>query len=283
MDGAPDYGSSWADSAGPWRASQIQEGEQVELCDGHRIDCMSAGGRHGETHLVGAMVLRSDPAVEHAGVDIGIAFNDGKNLRSPDVSVGVDMSAPGWTEQVPPLAVEYADEYQNEIQLTKKIGELHAIGTRVIWVVRLVGPLRVEVHEPGKPMRLVGAEGTLTAPGILQNPVPVRALVDGSVALETALANLLGRSGYRSLEEVREEGHKAGRKEGHKAGHKEGSEAAHAEALAQLREEVLAEIAERGWILPAPLQARVAAADFTTLLRWLRQCARAGDVEAALR
>ena len=266
-DGAPDYGGSWGDSPGPWRADQIHEGEQVELSDGRRIDCMSAGGRHGETHLVGALVLRSDPAVEHAGIDIGISFNDGKNLRAPDLSVGVDMSAPGWTEKVPPLAVEYADHSQDEVQLGKKIGELLAIGTRMIWVVRLVGPLRVEVHEPGKPVRIVDADGQLTAPGILQNPVPVRALIDGQIALETTLDNLLARKGYRDLEAVRDEGRDEGRQEDR----------------IELRDALLAEIGERGWSLPAPLQARIAAADFTTLLRWLRRCTRAGDVEAALR
>jgi hypothetical protein len=259
----PDYGGSWGEP-GPWRADQIQEDERVELSDGHRVDCMGAGGRHGETHMAGAMVLRSDPAVEHAGIDIGIAFNGGKNLRAPDLSVGADMSAPGWTDKAPPLAVEYADHHQDEVQLKKKIGELLGIGTRMIWVVRLVGPLRVEVHEVGKAVRIVGADGQLTAPGILQNPVPVRALIDGAIALEATLDNLLARKGYRSLEAVREE--------------------VRAEGLAELREALHAELAERGWSVPAPLQARIAACvDSATLLRWLRQSARAGDLEAALR
>lgn len=47
-------------------------------------------------------------------------------------------------------------------------------------------PLRVEVHAPGKPVRVVGAEDELTAPGILANPVPVRALVDTNAATVAA-------------------------------------------------------------------------------------------------
>lgn len=273
-DGTPshsEYGSSWADAPGPWRADQVAEGEQVELCDGHRVDCMSAGGRHGETHLVGALVLRSDPAVEHAGIDVGISFNDGKNLRAPDLSVGADMSRPGWTDQVPPLAVEYADQSQNETQLLKKIGELLAIGTRVIWVVRLVGPLRVEVHEPGEPVRIVGADGELTAPGILKNPVPVRALIDGQAALEATLANLLARKGYAGLDAIREEGVQQGVQQGLDA------------AREQLHARLQTILAARGWTPPPPLQARITGADFATLLRWLEQSLVAGDLEAALR
>ncbi len=270
-----DYGGTWAEP-GPWRADQIQEGERVELSDGHRVDCMGAGGRHGETHMAGAMVLRSDPAVEHAGIDIGIAFNGGKNLRAPDLSVGADMSEPGWTDRAPPLAVEYADHHQDEVQLKKKIGELLGIGTRMIWVVRLVGPLRVEVHEVGKAVRIVGADGELTAPGILQNPVPVRALIDGAIALEATLDNLLARKGYRDLEAVREEARGAAREAGEDAGTQK--------AEAKVRSSLLAAISRRGWSVPPPLRARIAAcADLDTVLRWLEQCADARYLEAALR
>ena len=48
--------------------------------------------------------------------------------------------------------------------------------SRLVWVVRLVGPRRVEIHEKGRRMRLARPGGDLLAPGILQNPVPVLAL-----------------------------------------------------------------------------------------------------------
>lgn len=93
-------------------------------------------------------------------------------------AVGLDLDMPGWSGKAPPLAIEYAGAGQDEDELARKIGELHGLGTRAIWVVRLTGPLRVEIHEPGVAVRLVDADGTLTAPGILANEVPVRALID---------------------------------------------------------------------------------------------------------
>ncbi len=46
--------------------------------------------------------------------------------------------------------VEYADTGQDEADLATKIQELLAAGTRHIWVVRLTGPRRVEIHETGR-------------------------------------------------------------------------------------------------------------------------------------
>jgi hypothetical protein len=50
----------------------------------------------------------------------------------------------------------------------------------------------------------------LTAPGILQNPVPVDALYDRQAAHAVTLRNLLQRQGYRDLDEVRGEGRQEG-------------------------------------------------------------------------
>ena len=71
---------------------------------------------------------------------------------------------------MPPLAVEYADRGQDEAELQAKLGELLERGIQYIWVVRLTGPLRVEVYSPGQKMQIVPADGELRAPGVLQNP-----------------------------------------------------------------------------------------------------------------
>ncbi len=104
------------------------------------------------------------------------------------------------------MAVEYADVGQDEEKLREKIADLLDAGTLFVWVVRLTGPRRVEVHEHGKDMRCVAPGGTLTAPGILRNPVPVDALWDVRAADRVALRNLLQRAGYDSLDAVRAEG-----------------------------------------------------------------------------
>ena len=107
---------------------------------------------------------------------------------------------------VPPLAVEYADTGQDEADLKTKIRELLEAGTQWIWVVRLHGPRRVEIHEPGKPERLAHSGDDLEAPGVLRNPVPVDALYDWDVGSRVTLRNLLQRQGYDDLEAVRAEG-----------------------------------------------------------------------------
>ncbi|MSP62090.1 MAG: hypothetical protein EXR72_17500 [Myxococcales bacterium] len=122
--------------------------------------------------------------------------------------------APGWILGVPPLAVEYAGTGQDESELQAKIGALIGAGTRFVWVVRLVGPRRVEVHERDRPVRIVGPGESLVAPGVLRNPVPIEALFERAVAHRMTLRNLLQREGYESLDEVREEGLARGERAG---------------------------------------------------------------------
>jgi hypothetical protein len=159
-------------------------------------------------------VLGSDPAVKEAGVDPGYTFGGGKYLRAPDVGVGNVPNKPGWIEGVPEIAVEYASVGQDEDQLQLKISELLTFGTRYVWVVRLVGPRRVEVYTRGQPVFTATPGQSLTAPGILQNPVRVEALYDPEAAHEATLRNLLQRRGVESLEEALA----ASRKEGTDAG-----------------------------------------------------------------
>ncbi|MBK9264810.1 MAG: Uma2 family endonuclease [Polyangiaceae bacterium] len=197
---------------GPFTADQIRAGDPYELSNGHPIYCLPTGRRGGRANLTGGSVLETDPAVKSAGVDVGFSDNP-KHLRAPAVSVGDFEDAPGWATEAPPLAVEYADRGQDEADLQAKIREVFEGGTQHVWIVRLHGPRRVEVHTRDMPMRLARYGDVLTAPGILQNPVPVEALFDREAAHEATLRNLLQRKGFASLEAVREEGKLEGKLE----------------------------------------------------------------------
>jgi hypothetical protein len=83
------------EAPGPFRAHQIRDGDPYELSDGHAIRCMTAGERHARANLEGGRVLATDPAVNGAvGVDAGFSFNGDRNLRPPDLSVGVGTHHP---------------------------------------------------------------------------------------------------------------------------------------------------------------------------------------------
>jgi Uma2 family endonuclease len=192
------------ESPGPFRAEQISPGDPYELSNGHLVPCLPAGGWEGRAASVGGSVLASDPAVQDVGVEVGFSPSP-EILRAPDISVGEIPDQPGWVLGVPPLAVEYADTGQDEADLQIKIRELFSAGTRYLWVVRLTGPRRVEVHQPGQAMRTLHPGEQLTAPGVLANPIPVEALYDREAARRVIFSNLLQREGYASLEEVRAE------------------------------------------------------------------------------
>jgi hypothetical protein len=199
---------------GPFRADQIRAGDYYELSDGHAIECSPAGRNHAGKNVSWAEILDTDPDVEWSGVDAGYSPESG-TLRAPDVAVGGSSDGPdGWIAGSPPLAVEYAGAGQEEPKLQARIADLLAADTRFVWVVRLIGPQRVEVYEPEKPVRTLVMGEMLRAPGILRNPVPVEALFDRSAAHEVALRNLLQRRGYEGLDSVREEGHAEGRARG---------------------------------------------------------------------
>ena len=149
-----------------------------------------AGGRHGKEQLVGALPLATDPAVQDAGIDVGYALDE-QTLRAPDIAIGNVPAAPGWVRGAPLLAVEYADRGTDEEDLQRKIEELLGAGTRAVWVVRLLGPRRVDVHAAGSAPVTVPAGGLLEAEGILSRPIPVDALFDRARAREVALDNLL--------------------------------------------------------------------------------------------
>lgn len=201
-------------------ADQIREGDRFEVSNGHRIEMCPAGARGSRANLVGASVLDTDPAVKSASIDTGFSPTP-KTLRAPDIAVGDIPDAPGWVRGTPPLAVEYADTGQDEVQLQKKIKEFFAASTEYVWVVRMEEPRRVDVYKRGAPMRTVRT-GFLSAPGILKNRVPVAALYDREAAHEATLRNLLQRKGYKSLEDVEEKGLKKGLREGNKRGRQEG-------------------------------------------------------------
>ncbi len=239
-------------SRGPVQADEIREGDPYELSQGRPIQCFPAGGRGSQATGAGYQALESDPAVEEVGIDTGYSPRSDV-LRAPDVAVGNVPDRPGWVKGVPLLAVEYADTGQDEQQLAVKIRELLEAGTKLVWVVRLVGPRRVEVHEAGKEVWTAHPGDELRAPGILENPVPVAALFDRKVAREVAFRNQLQRRGYASLEAIQAEGE-----------------------VAALRTSVLDVFDARGIAVDADARAALAAeSDPRVLRRWLRQAATA--------
>lgn len=160
-------------------------------------------------NALGASVVGSDPAVKQFGVDAGYSPRPDM-LRAPDVSVGNVPDEPGWIRGVPSLAIEYADVGQDEEKLQEKIADLIGAGTKFLWVVRLIGPRRVDVHRPGERMVTLLPGDLLTAPGVLKNPVPVEALYDKSAADRVTLNNLLQRQGFEDLETVLSQGRDEG-------------------------------------------------------------------------
>jgi Uma2 family endonuclease len=248
-----------ATSHGPFRADQIRPGDRYELSQGHAVWCAPTGGRGARASLVGSAVLGSDPAVESAGLDAGFSPSP-DTLRAPDVAVGNVSDQPGWIPGAPLLAVEYADVGQDEQELADKIRELLAAGTRFVWVVRLVGPRRVEVYTAEQPMQLVHPGEELQAPGVLQNPVPVEALYEPQAGLDATLRNLLQRQGYENLDAVRAE----------------------AEVLA-LRENLLEIFLVRGLAVDEEVRAAVARCqDPAALRRWHRAALTASTAAAVL-
>lgn len=203
--------------AGPYTASDIRPGDPYEVSNGHLVECMGTGQRGARNNAGGTILLGTDPEVRSVGVDAGISPHP-KMLRAPDLVIGDLEDKPGWAVHAPPLAVEYADTGQDEAELRKKIGELLAAGTRLIWVVRQHGPRCVEVHAPGAPVRIARLGEMLEAPGILRNAVPVSALYDPNEAQKLALRNLLQREGYESLQAVKDEGHRQGLDDGRRQG-----------------------------------------------------------------
>ncbi|WP_437308551.1 hypothetical protein [Sorangium sp. So ce388] len=155
----------------PVTADQLRPGDPYELSEGHPVTCIPTGRRGARSNLVGGEVLDTDPAVEAAGVDVGVSPRP-TMLRAPDIVVGNIPDEPGWAIAAPPLAVEYADVGQDEPELQRKIDELLAAGTRWIWVVRLHGTRRVEVHEAAPGAREAAAPGAreAAAPAALAAP-----------------------------------------------------------------------------------------------------------------
>jgi Uma2 family endonuclease len=257
---------------GPFRADQLPPNSRYELSDGHPIQCAPAGGRHANAHERGARSVATDPIVKESGIDAGYSPDAG-TLRAPDVSVGHVPDKPGWVKGAPPLAIEYADTGQDEADLRLKVSELLRAGTRYVWVVRLTGVRRVEVHTPDRPMRTLLPGSYLEAPGILKNRVLVEALYDETAANEAALTNLVQRKGYDSFEAAlaasEEKGKIEGKIEGKQEGKQEGREEGRAEAKADA---LLKLVASRGWTLTTRQHARIRECrDVERLDRWFER------------
>ena len=154
----------------------------------------------------------------YCGADVGVTLSD-DTMVAPRCTVarrGDDSR--GWTKVVPPLAVEIAGVGRYEKSLQKKNPKLLESGTRYLWVVGLEGEQRVEVHEPGREMRVAHRVELLSAPEVLHNDVPVDVFFDDALARKLRLRNLMQLLGYDSYESAvqkwKEEGHAEGRAEG---------------------------------------------------------------------
>ncbi len=256
---------------GPFRVDQVGENDRYELSEGHALYCAPAGPRHGRPHVVGALPLASDPAVDDIGAEVGHALGE-HTLRAPDLSVGDLGEGEGtWSTKAPPLAVEYAAQGQDEADLQTKIRQLLAAGTRLVWVVRLVGPRRVDVYEAGQPVRSKGPGERLEAPGVLKNAPLVEALYDREASFEQALQNLLERKGYAGLDAVLAEGEATGEARGRAAGRLEGEAKGKAAALVTV-------LAARGLAVDGATRARIdACLDGARLDRWLARALTAAS------
>ena len=237
---------------GPFRVEHLRPGDPYELSDGHAIVSEPGGRRHGGRNLVGAAAIASDPAVEEAGVDVGFTLDE-RTLRAPDVAVGNVADEAGFAAGAPALAVEYVEPGSDDRDLERKIAQLLEAATQVVWVVRLGGERRVEVHRADQPMVVKGRGEELAAPGILRNPIPVDALYDRRVAHRVELQNLLQREGYESLDAVRAEGATRG-------------------ALEQARAAIRRILEVRGIAIGAPQASAIEGChDFGTLDAWQRR------------
>jgi Putative restriction endonuclease len=210
----------------PTRIDELRDGDPYELSDGRLIYCPPATQRLGEMRTIAALVLGTDPAVQSMGINVGHALSE-HTLRAPDLSVG-DMSEceSGWAAKAPALGVEYASEGEDEADLQLKIKQLLAGGSRFVWVVRLVGPRRVEVYEPGRAVQTKRSGERLEAPGIVKNAPLVESLYDDDEACKQALQNLLERKGYAGLDAVLAEGRAKALRGGEAEGKAEGLRAA---------------------------------------------------------
>ena len=103
-------------------------------------------------------------------------------------------------------------------------------------------------------MRRYSGGDTLAAPGILRNPVPVRALFDRRTAHRATLRNLLQREGYEDLASVLRAGARKGKAEGKIEGKIEGKVEGKVEALAEALFRVLA---ARGFDVDAETRAHI--------------------------
>jgi Uma2 family endonuclease len=251
---------------GPFRADQLRPGDPYELSDGHAIVREPSGRRHGSRSLAAGAVIETDPAVDVAGVEIGHVLDEA-TLRCPDVSVGGFAEEPGFSRRAPRLAVEYVEVGRDETDLERKVEELLAAGTGLVWVVRLGRNPRVEAHRRGAAPEVVRPGGMLAAPGILRNPVPVDALYDREVAHERMLHNLLQRRGYEDLDALRAESEAVGEAR------------AHDTALARARSRLRCVLEARGFPIEADTERAIAGGnDLRDLDRWLLRAVTARSV-----
>ena len=208
-----------------WTADMIRDGDPYELSDGQRIVCLPASSRHMGGAGRGVKVISTDAGARRIGTvgpEGGVSTGP-HMLRAPDVLLSAEAETGGWITTAPPLALEIADRGQDEVELHKKIQELLIAGTKYYWVVRNIGPRRVEVYTtPGEGPLVVLSGGEVDAVGVLDAPIPVDAFYDEEVADRIALRNMLAPYGYQSVEELKAAVHAEAKAEGKAEGRAEG-------------------------------------------------------------
>src|SRR5437868_10364277 len=138
------------------RPDQLASADPYELARGRLVQRHPSTGLGSVKAHLAASIAGWDPLVKQAGVDVGYAPRP-TVLRAPDVAIGNVPDEPGWIGGGPELGIELSDATRDRAELEKKIADLLDAGTRMFWVIRLDGPRRVDVYEPGKRTRSVPA------------------------------------------------------------------------------------------------------------------------------
>lgn len=253
----------------PVHAYQLRAPSPFELSRGAPVACAPTTLRHAEAVQAGALVLGTDPDAVHPMLSAGFT-PDPSILRAPDIAVGRYVGGSGWIQGAPELAVRYVETDQDPEDLARFVFELLTAGTRWVWVVRLGGPARVDVHSFAVMKQSYFSGERIPAPGVLRNPVLVDALYLRELAMDAAAVNLAQRRGFSDPEAMHAEGCKLGERRGKRAGRREG-----------LREAIQLAAQARGWTLSEAQQAALRWCDDREKLEdWLAALVRAEAPDA---
>lgn len=153
------------------------DGNWYELSEGELIVLSPAA--YWSSMVAAAFLVRIRAYVLENGLGI-VAGPDGgmllrrapDTMRAPDVSfvrrdrVPANIAASGFIPAAPDLAVEVLSPSDRYSQVSRKIRDYFAAGTRLVWVVDPDDRVTM-VHHPDRPVEIIGPEGTLDGGEIL--------------------------------------------------------------------------------------------------------------------